>query len=192
MNKITKVILALIALAAVLALVHLAIKAPAVAPQEVPQISENVYVNDAYGLTFTTPDGLYLKERDAGTVERPQLSISLVEDTQDNRDLLDGKVAEPREGPPAIAIDVYQNPDNLSTSEWVQQDTNWTVANSSSTSASVAGFDGVSFTWSGLYEGRTVVVTRGGFAYVFNVTWSGPEDRLIADFDSILNSVTLR
>ena len=150
------------------------------------------YQNEEYGLSFQYPEGLYLHERkDAGTPERPQLSLFLVEDTEENRDVLEGRNTTPREGPIGITVDVYQNPEELSASEWVQDDTNWTVATSQAEPVTINGRQGVSFTWSGLYEGRTVVLTKGDKAYVFSSTWMSEEDWTLRDFDTIVGSLSL-
>lgn len=150
------------------------------------------YQSPQYSLSFQHPSNLYAFERtDAGTPERPQLSLFLVEDTKENRDVLEGRTTEPREGPTGITIDVYPNPEELSSDAWVTQDTNWVVANSSMEPVTVAGIEGVSYTWSGLYEGKTVVATKGTKAYVFSVTWMTPEDQILKDFDTVLNSLSL-
>lgn len=149
------------------------------------------YENADYALNFQYPSNLYLHERsDAGTPERPQLALFLVADTQENRDLLNGVTTEPREGPTGITVDVYQNPENLSAADWAQKDTNWTVANSSAEPVTVNGREGITYNWSGLYEGKTVVVTNNGKAYVFSVTWMSPEDQILKDYDMVLNSLS--
>ena len=150
------------------------------------------YANEAYDLAFEYPSNLFLYEReDAGTPERPQLALFLVEDTQENRDVLEGRTTEPREGPTGITVDAYQNPDQLSARAWAETDTNWTVVTAEASDITVAGREGISFTWSGLYEGKTVVVTEGDKAYVFSVTWMTPEDQILRDFDMVLNSLQL-
>ncbi len=165
----------------------------------VPLVEENLsqggkasmvpYQNQAYGISFEYPSNLYLKERtDVGS---SLLAVLLVEDTQEHRDLLDGKVTDAREGPIGITVDVYENPESLSASDWVTNDTNWVVANSSAEPITVGTHEGVTYTWSGLYEGKTVVLTQGTKAYVFSVTWMSPEDQMVRDFDMVLNSLSL-
>ncbi|HYE23150.1 MAG TPA: PsbP-related protein [Candidatus Paceibacterota bacterium] len=170
-------------------------RAPLAVPTEVVETGTDeilTYSNEEFGLSFEYPINLYLHERtDAGTPERSQLSLFLVEDTEENRDVLEGRNTEPREGPIGITVDVYQNPEELPATEWVQTDTNWTVANSSAEQIRVAEHDAVTFTWSGLYEGKTVVVTEGDKAYVLSTTWMSPEDTTISDFEAILNSLEI-
>lgn len=163
---------------------------------QLPASEENTadvtaYTNEEFNIAFTYPSTLFLSERDAGTTARSQLALFLTEDTEENRDVIEGRNTVPREGPTGITVDVYQNPEQLSSRAWVQTDTNWTIANGGATDVTVAGNEGVTFTWSGLYEGRTVVVTKGDKAYVFSVTWMTPEDQILRDFDTVLNSVQL-
>lgn len=165
----------------------------------VPLVEENLsqggkasmvpYANQDFGLAFEYPSNLYLKERtDVGS---PLLAVVLVEDTQEHRDLLDGKVTDAREGSIGITVDVYENPGNLSASDWVKNDTNWVVANSTAEPITVGTHEGVTYTWSGLYEGKTVVLTQGTKAYVFSVTWMDPEDQMVRDFEMVLNSFSI-
>lgn len=162
----------------------------------VPAIIEDApdgqaYSNDQYGISFEYSLGYYLKERDAGTAKRPQLSLLLVEDTQENRDLLEGRITEARDGPVSITIDAYPNPDRLTAEDWVRADTNWTVRTSEAAPIGRGQITGVTYSWSGLYEGKTVIVTEGVRAYVFSVTWLEPEDPILTEFDAVLGSVEL-
>lgn len=191
MNKVLTAIVMLIAAAILLATAATVLQRRSPASSETGQAGVVRYENAEYGIRFEYPEGLYLKEVEAGGSGRLQLALVLVEDTQENRDVLGGKVTEPREGPPGITIDAYANPDRLDAEAWVRQDTNWTVATSSSTPAQVAGEEGVTFGWSGLYEGRSVVVAKGDRAYVLAVTWMDVDDRIVGDFGAILSSLEL-
>lgn len=157
---------------------------------EAPLIDTAIYGSEVYGISFAYPTMYYLHEREAGTPERPQGSIVLVEDTQENRDLINGVSTEPREGPTSITIDIYENPNQLSALAWAERDTNWTISNRATTTVAVGGFEGVSFSWDGLYAGKTVVVAAGDKAYVFSVTWMTAEDRILTDFDAILEMIS--
>lgn len=155
-----------------------------------PKQSLVPYSSVEYKVAFEHPSGLYLKEiPNVGTAEQPQLAVAMVEDTQVNRDILDGKSIEGGEGPTAITVEAYQNPTGLSAEKWAEQNTNWTVSSKNLQPASVANQDGISFNWDGLYQGKTIIVTKGKLAYAFSVTWLTPEDQLIKDFDMVLNSV---
>lgn len=148
------------------------------------------YENKTLGFSFDYSYRYYLREREAGTRLRPQTAIVLVEDTIENRDLLDGISTESREGPTAITIDIYENPTKLGAEEWIEQDTNWNLSNKQVTPASVGGKEGRMFTWDGLYAGKSTVVTHGERTYVFSVTSMTREDRILKDYDTLLASVT--
>ncbi len=187
MKTTSKILLGLIVTVIGLGLLHLGLSRTRPEPDAgVP----TGYRSELGGIAFATPEeGLYMKEIEREGTVNP-LSIVLVENTPENVALLDGEGAEGREGPTSITVDVYENPDELPAEDWVQRDTNWTVANTSSTATTVSGQRGVTFSWSGLYEGKTVVVTKGTRAYVFAVTWMEAADRLLGDFDAILSSVS--
>lgn len=193
MNTKTHVIAAAIGLVVVIGVVAFLLK-PVVEP--VPQAPVSTqskasmvpYENTEYGLSFSYPSNLFVHERDSGTEALPQLSLFLTQDTKENRDVLEGRATDAREGPTGISIDVYENPKGLSASDWMKTDTNWTVANSTATPLMIGTVVGASYTWSGLYEGKTVVLVRGSRAYVFSVTWMTAEDQIILDFDMVLNS----
>lgn len=155
-----------------------------------PKQSLVPYSSVEYKISFEHPSGLYLKAiPNVGTPENPQLAVVLVEDTQVNRDILDGKSVEGGEGPTAITVEAYQNPDGLSPQKWAEQDPNWKMSDEDLSPVKVGGQDGIAFNWDGLYQGKSLIVTKGTLAYVFSVTWIAPEDQLIKDFDMVLNSV---
>lgn len=146
------------------------------------------YQNYLYNFKFKYSTDLYLKERKVGTSNKPQLSIVMVEGTKENIDLIEGRSTDVREGPVNITLDVYQNENELSPTEWARQDTNWNIGSKTTSSIGVAGEPGVFYSWSGLYEGESIIITKGKFAYVFSVTWMGPEDKILRYFDGLLKS----
>lgn len=147
------------------------------------------YRNDDMGISFSYDPLYYLKEREVGTKERPQTAIVLVEDTNENRAILDGVSTEVREGPTAITVDIYENDRGLSPLAWAEQDTNWSTGMKTTEPASVGGESGISFLWDGLYPGKSVILTKGTKTYVLSVTWLTPEDRIRVDFDALVASV---
>ncbi len=187
MQKPTLIIIAVLALAGVAGLGYIA-ATQEVAPQPSNQTVPS-YTSAQYGFRFAYSAGYYLREnQNVGTAERPQLSVVLVEDTQENRDVLDGKAPEGREGPTSITVDAYQNPNQLSAKAWAEQDTNWNIGSKQTSPVTVGGIEGVSYTWDGLYPGKSAIVTRGRYAYVVSVTWMTPEDAILQAYDSLLKS----
>lgn len=146
------------------------------------------YESLQYGLSFEYPKNYYLKER-AG--ERPSLALVLVEDTQENRDLLNGVSTEAREGPTSITVEVYENPQQLSAEEWMRELTNWGTGAQEVTPTTIASTEGLRYRWSGLYEGSSVLFTSGTSTYVLSVTWLTPEERIVRDFETILSSFAI-
>jgi hypothetical protein len=149
----------------------------------------HAFTSDELGVRFRYPDLYYLREAEVGTAARPQRAIVLVEDTQENRDLLDGVPTAAREGPTSIMIDVYANPRDLSARDWALAQTNWIARAGPLTPVEVAGEAGISYGWDGLYAGRSAIVTRAGHAYVFSVTWMTDQDRILEDYEALLASV---
>ena len=166
---------------------HPITKTPSPAPM--PAATIHTYSSDHTGVTFWYSTEYFLRERNAGTSSRPQYALVLMEDTQENRDLVEGKSATPREGPTNITVDVYQNPKKLSVSEWAREDTNWNLGSKKTADATVGGKEGVSFTWDGLYAGKSTVVVSGEKAYVFAVTFMGQNDPIVKEYDALLKSV---
>ena len=148
------------------------------------------YASPEHGIAFTYSSDYYLKELHAATAQRPQLAIVLVEDAQEHRDLLEGRSAVARDGPVAITVDAYPNPDRLPAEDWVRADANWAARTSDAAPYARGTITGITYSWSGLYEGKSVVATEGRYAYVFSVTWLEPDDPLLAEFDRLLGTVT--
>lgn len=156
-----------------------------------PSQGTRVYESDFYNLRFAYPDSYFLIERDVGTPETPQRAIILAENTQENRDVLEGRGDEPREGPTAITIDIYENPQELSAQDWVHSSTTWTLSDQILKPVNVSGHEGVAYHWSGLYEGTSTIISAGKYMYVASVTSLSAEDQMIQDYEALLGSLQL-
>lgn len=180
----------LIALALLLVLVFFVnrVRAPEISP------TERTYTG--HGISFVYPDTYTLREYDVDTTQRYHYSIVLVENSQTNRDLLDGKIVG--EGPTAITIDVFQN--NLDTESL----NGFVVGNNNSnfklsdgtykqTTATRARVPALSYTWDGLYRGDSVVFAHESKDNILmaSVTYLTPNDQIRADFKKVLASLTL-
>jgi hypothetical protein len=160
-------------------------------PSKPPVASEalRTYEVAGYGLSFSYSPYYYLTSRDAGSPVRPQRAVVLIEDTPLHRDLVEGRATEwVGEGPTVITVDAFENSEGYSVEEWLREATNWKLATSDLQPVSVGGASGVSFTWTGLYEGRSAVVARDGRIFVFSVTWLTLEDRILQDYEALLAS----
>lgn len=167
------------------------IKSPdCVPPVVVKQVG---YRNEAQKISFSHGSNYYLKEMsDAGTEESPHFKALLVLDTPENRAVIDGTATDVREGPVSMSVDVYPNTDKLTVKDWVAQDPNRKLSNSVTTKTLVGGVEGLTYTWSGLYEGKTIVAAKGTKIYVFNGTYMDPADPIRNDFDKLVKSVTFK
>lgn len=148
------------------------------------------FVSPPYNFGFLYPKKYYVSasELDA-TSTSPHLAAILVLDTAENRDALEGRSPVPRETPTGITVNVYHNPDRLPPAEWAPHDLNWAVGDGNLATTTVQTDAGVMYRWSGLYEGASVIFGHGDFIYVFAVSWESEKDPILADFDSILQSI---
>lgn len=151
------------------------------------------FENKAYGLSFQYPSSLYVKETEYGVNKNPEYSIELVKNIKENIDFVEGNVTEEmREGPTSILVQIYANPKKLSAKDWMSSEITSTIGNSSSTPIQIAGEAGIMYTWSGLYEGKSYVVTYDDKIYSFSVTWMDSKDQIVRDFDMVINSVSFQ
>lgn len=157
---------------------------------EVPE--ENgikTFSSPEYKISFDYTSKYIFLDRDLGSPEAPQKAIVMVEDTQRNRDILEGKVAEVGDGPTAITVDIFKNSTALTVDAWVDANTNWTSEGNMKEPVTVQGKTGVTYFWDGLYAGKSSVITDGLYTYVFSVTWITEEDQMVKDFEDLLGSV---
>lgn len=99
------------------------------------------------------------------------------------------------EGPPAITLGVFPNPQNLSLKEWVRGDSRSNFALSSDRKLSqvtVGGRAGLAYTHSGLYEHDAVAVAHTGKIFLFSAGWIEEGDPIRVDFQKLLSTVQWR
>ena len=98
------------------------------------------------------------------------------------------------DGPAAISLQAIPNPKNLSVENWIKKDSrsNWMLAEHDGGigSTTVGGEPALAYKYSGLYNTSAVVVAHNDMIYFFTGEWNAPEDRLYADFQTLLQSVT--
>lgn len=149
------------------------------------------YVSEKTGFTFLYPQTYFLEEKNLNTPQREHHAIILTEDTAENRLVREGK-SPGREGPVAITVDVYQNLEDASVSDWIQTHggnaSNWKLDGRNLTQISIQGKEAFSYNWSGLYEARSVVFAHKGNIIMTTVTYITSEDTIISVFENILTS----
>lgn len=147
-----------------------------------------LYSSDIYGISFSYPSNYVLGEQDIATSDLQKYhEISLI----DKNDL---PVPINGEGPPAITIDLYKNDINEYTAEgWANnsKQSNLKLGEGRIATTSISGFPAISFRWSGLYEGTTIVLSKTSFIYTFNVTYLEIGAPIIQDFVKIKDSIRI-
>ena len=155
--------------------------------QQVPAGSQE-YSNAAYGLSFSYPDTYVLSELDApGSGERKHHAVLLMR----KEDL---PLPQGGEGPPAITIDIYQNNlDKLSAEAWIRNtsESNFKLGDGTITPSTISALPALSYRWSGLYEGTTIVLAQSDWVYVFTVTYLEMGALIVQDFVAIRDSVQI-
>lgn len=136
------------------------------------------------GVSFAYPDTYELSSRTEGTAERRWDVLLLVP----------AGYAAPQggEGPPAISMDVFPNPEGLSLRQWVQGDarSNYKLsADGAITAGKVGGEEALFYTHSGLYEADAAAVMHGGKVFLFEAGSMSPDDAIRSDFSNLLKTV---
>jgi hypothetical protein len=146
------------------------------------------YNSSELGLSFTYPVSYTLTTHKDGNAERSWTTLTLIE----THILEEYEQSGAMEGPPAIAVQVFDNIEELGLEEWVTTTSysNYKLATDPTLlQGEVAGEPAVAYQHSGLYETNAVVVARGGKIYLFSVSWLTQEDKNINDFGDLLESV---
>lgn len=150
---------------------------------ELASLEGRQFVSAELGLSFRFPGAYTLTQLSAPGAE----TLMLIR----REDVV---APEAGEGPTAITIALYDNPGGIRADTWAREDarSNFALSRDGTLSPQrLAGKDGVSFGWSGLYEGKTVAVSAPPRLYAFSVTWMTAEDAILRDFDALLASVRL-
>jgi len=137
------------------------------------------------GVSFLYPDTYELSSRTDGNGER----------SWDVLVLLPKGYVPPQngEGPPAISVSVFSNVEGYPLETWIKGDakSNWKLAAPDATlkNTTVGGEPALAYRYSGLYETNAVAVARGGRLFLFEVGWLAPGDRIVRDFQNLLDTV---
>jgi hypothetical protein len=152
------------------------------------------YTSTTYDLSFTYPDYYYLEEKDIDLANRVHHQIILTEDTDENRLVREGK-SPGREGPVAITIDIFQNNlDNITAEQFITGNSasNYKLGDGKMQNVTKGTISGIEYSWSGLYEGKSLVVAKPDYIYMFSVTRLEPSDRIAADFEGVLQTAAIQ
>jgi len=162
--------------------------------RDTPSVRTLKYDSAEFGIAFDYPNTYFLEKKNTGSPQRERTTIIITEDTEENRELREGRSGIPREGPVAITVDIFQNVENLDAEEWVlgMSDSNFKLSNDELVSFTLADKEALSYRWSGLYEGNSVVFVHNGRIIMMSVTFFSPSDEIVRVFESILESIRFR
>lgn len=151
---------------------------------QTPQERRELYSSED-GVSFSYPDTYELSSRSEGNAER-QWDVLVL--------LPKGYVPPYNgEGPPAISMSVFANPEGLSLDAWIKGDSrsNWKLAaqDGGLGSTTVGGEPALAYRYSGLYETSAVAVAHKGKIFLFEAGWIAPTDATKRDFEILLGTV---
>ncbi|MBI2021221.1 hypothetical protein HYS99_01770 [Candidatus Giovannonibacteria bacterium] len=142
-------------------------------------------------ISFLYPTGYFATERDLSTGQRYRYEVVLMEDTKENRNLVEGK-APGREAPPTINIGIYQNNlDGMTAENWIRGMgfSNFKLSDGVLKEKIVGGEKGLAYHATGLYENENVVLAKPDFIYMFTVFYFSPSDEIRFNYENILETV---
>ena len=150
------------------------------------------YDNPTYGVSFSYPDSYVLTERDEpGLAQQSRHVITLMDKTAA------ANIPENGEGPTTISIEVFESAaiDSRSVEQWIKNTnaTNFNLSpNQTLSQTTVAGVQGLSHAWDGLYSGESTVIVHKDNMLVFSVSFMARTDSIRSDFTELLRTVQLR
>lgn len=133
-------------------------------------------------LSLEYPEGYHLEEGPSS------ITLMLEEDYQS---ILRGE-REGGEGPPAITIQSFPNPSNLSPQAWIEENpglSNSPLIMGSVTETAVLGRPGISYQADGLYASQNVVFSDESRVYLVSGQYLDKTSSLYRDFRSIVDSI---
>ncbi len=136
------------------------------------------------GYSFMYPDTYELSSRTVGNDER-QWDVLVL--------LPKGYVPpQASEGPPAITLSVFPNPESMGLEAWVKGDarSNYKLSGDGAmTAGQIDGAEAIFYTHSGLYEFDAAAVAHGGKVFLFEVSWDSQDNPIRSDFQNLLKTV---
>lgn len=146
------------------------------------------YSSDAYGISFSYPSNYVLEEKDVAPENSQKYHQIILIDKKDLPPPVNG------EGPTAITMDLYENDINKYTAEdWARnsKQSNLKLGEGIIAHTTISELPAISFRWSGLYEGTTIVLSKPNLVYTFNVTYMEMGSQIIQDFVKIRDSIKI-
>jgi len=154
------------------------------------------YRNDDLGVRFeyrVEPSGYTLIEQPSGIVPNENIveHVSLF-NTEEYLELLGSSV--PREGPPAISLLIFENPDGLTPAQWVETEklvSNVGLAQSEPITTEVGSSPAVRYMIDGLYVSDVIVASNNNHMYLLAGSYSIEKSPIREDFLELIKYFSL-
>ena len=145
------------------------------------------------GYQFSYPKGPvgYVQVSDEESADTTFISGTVLFDTREYQEFQASTDA--REGPPAIHVRVYENPNKNSAAVWPirkPRESNIELALAEPTEAVVGGANAVRYTVDGLYPTDTYIIANGQYIYVLMGAYLEEDSAIRRDFQSLVDSFT--
>jgi len=145
--------------------------------------------NEKFGISFSYPEGPegYVLVEPVATEDATVWALIATKEWEELQASEAG-----REGPTAMTIAIFPIPAGFPIEEWLASDQslNFKLGVTETSPAVVGGESGISYRWSGLYEGETTAVTHGDYVYLFSVTFIENSDSIYSDFGKLLDGTS--
>lgn len=149
------------------------------------------YSNEEIGISFeyrVEPSGYIPIENEVSGKEIFSLSLF---DIGAYEELIASE--DPREGPTAITVQVFERSPQTSLLEWLETEdaSNYNLGGMDGRAIEASAVTGLSYNWSGLYEGRSIALPYADGVVILSVTYLTSNDTIINDYVEFLDSVEL-
>jgi len=154
--------------------------------------SNRTYQNTEIGLSFDYP-GKYFTIETLAQGEREIRTITLLEDTEENRSLVNNQLPG-RESPPTITLTLYQNNlDKYDAETFINNNShsNFKLSDGKITNTALGNIPALKYNATGLYENENIVAATPSFVYMATVNFSSPQDTIITDFNNIISTLKI-
>ena len=158
-------------------------------PDPAEEMAPTTFNSTELGLMFEYPNNYTLQTHEQGTGERMWTVLTLI-DSEILRSAIENGASE---GPPAIAIQIFDNQEGYTAEEWIKGSSysNYKLSFDETLTPTLIDTEGgLAYRYSGLFETDAVVVVHGDRVYMFSVDWLTAEDENIDDFMKLLKTVS--
>lgn len=157
-------------------------------PEKLTPMNSKTYESARYGIAFQYPPKYRLSQRDESGPDGEHHVITLIDESF-------FPLPENGEGPTGITVDIFENDrKSLSSEDFIRtvRASKYELGDGVLATTSYGGVTGLEYGWSGLYQGRSLVVARPGYVFMFSATHDKPDEATISDFSRIVEAVVLK